>query len=150
MTDDNKQRLGYTPQIDYKEDYYSDYNPSVSNDSLSLGTSTSQQQSIDKIEGLLNGLPLQLSSAIRDVYDPVIDMIYVPFLKDKVIPEKMVQKEVIVNLNNKPNKDNENNKDDNGTENKPNEPDNEKEEDKPDKPSIINTQSIYLDKCKSI
>lgn len=145
MTDDNKQRLGYTPQIDYKEDYYSDYNPSVSNDSLSLGTSTSQQQSIDKIESLLNGLPFQLSSAIRDVYDPVIDMIYEPFLKDKVIPEKMVQKEVIVNLNNKPNKDNENDKDDNGTDNKPNEPDNEKEEDKPNKPSIINAQSIYLD-----
>ena len=93
---DNKQRLSYTPHIDYTEDYYSDYNPSTTNQTLNVSTSSSLAQSVNKIDNLLNGLPVKLADALKDVYNPIKDMLYTPYLKDKVIPDKTVQKEIII------------------------------------------------------
>ena len=96
----NKQRLDYIPQIDYTEDYYSNYNPPASVQASNVPTSSSLEQSINKIDTLIEGLPAELANAIKDIYVPVVDMLYVPYLKDKVIPDRAVQKEIIVNLNN--------------------------------------------------
>lgn len=151
---DNKQRLSYTPYIGYTEDYYSDYNPSTTTQTSNVSTSSSLAQSVNKIDSLLNGLPVELADALKDVYNPIKDMLYTPYLKDKVIPDKTVQKEVIIKINKepKPSKPDEQppNKDD-----EPDEQPSDKEPDnppgggdgdnEPEEPSIINAQSIYLD-----
>lgn len=161
---DNKQRLSYTPHIDYTEDYYSDYNPSATNQTLNVSTSSSLAQSVNKIDNLLNGLPVKLADALKDVYNPIKDMLYTPYLKDKVIPDKTVQKEIIIKINKepKPSKPDEQQPSDKEPDDEPDKkPDKEpdKQPDKepkppggggdgdnePEEPSIINAQSIYLD-----
>ena len=145
----NKQRLDYIPQIDYTEDYYSNYNPPASVQASNVPTSSSLEQSINKIDTLIEGLPAELANAIKDIYVPVVDMLYVPYLKDKVIPDRTVQKEIIVNLNNSkpepPKPDEPSGSPDTEPEPKPPGGGGDKPDDKPVVPSIINVQSIYLD-----
>lgn len=150
----NKQRLDYTPQLNYTEDYYSDYNPPTSVQAPNVPISSSIDQTISKVDNLINGLPVELADAIKDVYQPVIDMLYVPYLKDKVIPERKVQKEVIIRLNNqdKPTPPSPDPGGDDKPEPDPGGGDKPKPpspgpggDDEPDIPSIINIQSIYLD-----
>ena len=163
---DDKQRLGYTPQIKYTEDYYSDYNPPATTQTSNVSTTSSLAQAANRIDSLIDGLPSELADAIRDIYNPIIDMIYTPFLKDKTIPDKSVQKELIIKINKDNTPPGPNPKPPGGNpDNPPGKPSGPGggggggDPDKPpvnppspgpggggnDKPSIINVQSIYLD-----
>jgi uncharacterized protein YjdB len=162
---DDKQRLGYTPQIKYTEDYYSDYNPPATTQTSNVSTTSSLAQAANRIDSLIDGLPSELANAIRDIYNPIIDMIYTPFLKDKTIPDKSIQKELIIKINKDNTPPGPNPKPPGGDpDNPPGKPSGpgggggDKDPDKPpvnppgpnpgggdDKPSIINVQSIYLD-----
>lgn len=89
---DDKQRLGYTPQIKYTEDYYSDYNPPATTQTSNVSTTSSLAQAANRIDSLIDGLPSELANAIRDVYNPIIDMIYTPFLRIKLYPINQFKK----------------------------------------------------------
>ena len=91
MTEDNnKQQLGYQPSLTYIDDYTSELNNNITNDSINNNDEDDDYNNgLEEIENLLdnmnnlnniiNGLPNNLSNPIKEVYDQVLS-----FAKDEL------------------------------------------------------------------
>lgn len=100
MTDEkNKQHIGYKPNLQYTDEYYSEIETnnnytSNSNNNDNNGKDDTVDNLINSMNGLqnmINGLPNELSDILDEIYDPVMDFIY-DELKDKTlenVPEEI-------------------------------------------------------------
>ena len=90
MTEDNnKQQLGYQPSLTYIDDYTSELDNNITNDSINNNEDDDYNNGLEEIENLLdnmdnlnniiNGLPNNLSNPIKEVYDQVLS-----FAKDEL------------------------------------------------------------------
>ena len=88
--DNNKQQLGYQPSLTYIDDYTSELNNNITNDSINNNDEDDDYNNgLEEIENLLdnmnnlnniiNGLPNNLSNPIKEVYDQVLS-----FAKDEL------------------------------------------------------------------
>lgn len=91
--DEIKKQLGYNPDIQYEENYYSNFNNS-SNNIISIPSTTNNLSStIDHINNMLNGIPSDLANAIAEIYEPIKNL-YDNYLKDKIIESVPPYKQV--------------------------------------------------------
>ena len=78
--DDNKRKLGYEPDIQYEEDYYSsgaikpeDGTSSLDNDDIDNSMMDNVQDNIDSLVNSIPLLPLELQTAINQVFKPIFN-----------------------------------------------------------------------------
>lgn len=88
--DENKKRIGYVPELNYTDDYYSE----IEYSEIDNNTSDEKDEGKEVIDNLINNmnvlntliskLPNEASNTIKEVFDPVLDFINEE-LKDKVV-----------------------------------------------------------------
>ena len=95
MEDDNKRRLDYNADFQYEEDYFSDYthiniSQDSNNNELEYDDDFMQgiQDTIDDLVVLIPGLPLQLQTAINQVFKPIL-LDWRENFKDKKYPSRI-------------------------------------------------------------
>lgn len=80
-----KNQLGYSPNIQYEENYYSSIDSNYNNTSTDNSNPINNLSStINHINNMLNGIPSDLANAISEIYEPIKDL-YDDYLKDKII-----------------------------------------------------------------
>ena len=95
MEDNNKRRLDYNADFQYEEDYFSDYthiniSQDSNNNELEYDDDFMQgiQDTIDDLVVLIPGLPLQLQTAINQVFKPIL-LDWRENFKDKKYPSRI-------------------------------------------------------------
>ena len=88
--DENKKRIGYVPELNYTDDYYSE----IEYSEIDNNTPDEKDEGKEVIDNLINNmnvlntliskLPNEASNTIKEVFDPVLDFINEE-LKDKVV-----------------------------------------------------------------
>lgn len=88
--DENKKRIGYVPELNYTDDYYSE----IEYSEIDNNTPDEKDEGKEVIDNLINNmnvlntliskLPSEASNTIKEVFDPVLDFINEE-LKDKVV-----------------------------------------------------------------
>lgn len=78
--DDNKRKLGYEPDIQYEEDYYSDgaikpedETPLLDNGDIDNSVMDNVQDNIDSLINTIPLLPLEIQTAINQVFKPIFN-----------------------------------------------------------------------------
>ena len=78
--DDNKKKLSYTPDIQYEEDYYSSGAIKSEDETSSLGNNDIDNSIMDNVQDNINSLvnsipllPLELQTAINQVFKPIFN-----------------------------------------------------------------------------
>lgn len=89
--EENKKQIGYVPQINYTDDYYSELEFNDINDNDNTIEQEEGKQIVEdlltnmnNLNSLISKLPNEVSNTIKEVYDPVLDFIEEE-LKDKVV-----------------------------------------------------------------
>ena len=90
VEDNNKQQLGYQPSLTYIDDYTSELDNNIINDSINnndedddynngLEEIKNLLDNMNNLNNIINGLPNNLSNPIKEVYDQVLS-----FAKDEL------------------------------------------------------------------
>lgn len=115
----NKKQIGYIPQIEYKDDYYSELEfNDIDNIELNKEIDENKQvvdNLIDNLNNLnifINKLPNEVTNTIKEVYDPVLEFAENE-LKDKTV--EFIPDEDDINLDNNNQKEDSPNKEDKET-----------------------------------
>lgn len=104
----SKQSINYKPQIGYTSDYKSDSARSISEVNVSIGPShrgpfditiiPSIEDNFKFLDEALKAIPADLSRAIREVYDPIVDIFY-EVLVDKLVDPNATPPIIIIDPN---------------------------------------------------
>lgn len=89
--EENKKQIGYSPQLNYTDEYYSEIEATSSeNNNLSSQNDEGKEtinnliNNMNTLNTLISKLPNEASNTIKEVFDPVLDFINEE-LKDKVV-----------------------------------------------------------------
>ena len=88
--DENKKRIGYVPELNYTDDYYSEIEYSEINNNAPDEKDEGKEvidnliNNMNVLNTLISKLPNEASNTIKEVFDPVLDFINEE-LKDKVV-----------------------------------------------------------------
>ena len=100
MSDDKKDKtLGYEPDLDYDEDYSTDYTHIEDNDEYTGGVQYDDdimdniQNNMNNLTILIPGLPLQLQTTVNQVFKPVL-LDWRKNFKDKRYPSRIPDSDV--------------------------------------------------------
>lgn len=111
MSDDNKRQIGYRPDIEYVDEYYSEINKDDTSitDQVTQGTTEEItgieqnpnndiiQNNMNRIETKIDLLPAKLQSVVKNVYDPIRD-IFTHELLGKPVPEFFSHRQTLYNV----------------------------------------------------